>query len=218
MALKQVKTDVEMGGGFSDSSGSTPIGPSPSENSIVETENDFTFKIGNQSFTMMVGLMNGMEEYPPFMLPSKFIEDLVIEEQLEDWNSKGYITINNSFELLERGCFGSFGGELLADIKEPYMVRTDGRNRLLIGIRPFFGENQPPNLNDWEISLNCVIYDIEDLETEAGNASTKLRRFYFWDERFQILRERNLEWSTSVNGPNRGQHAPDENRTMQHQT
>lgn len=208
---------------------SVPINP-PSKSGSQGAENDSRYitKIGNQSFHLETWAWNGMDNYPPFLIPTKFIEEISIEEVLEDWNYNGYITIDTSFEILERG----FNVQdipdankikdpyMLRKIKEPYMLRSDGRNRLYIKIYPLSTDPETGDtaksderiVQNWEMVYNAVIYNIEDLPTEKSNS--KLRRFYFWDERYQVLLERNMEWSTSTHGTNGGANSKDIDRTM----
>jgi hypothetical protein len=130
-----------------------------------------------------------------------------------DWPVKGYIILNNDFETFEKK--SKFNNN-----KPPFIFRTDGRNRLYIRLYPILKDSTNRGLTsyelylqNWEICYNSVIYDIEDLDSEK--AFIKKRRFYFWDERYQILLERNLEWSTATHGPNGGNIAGnDKERSM----
>jgi len=164
--------------------------------------------INDQLYYVEVWLYNQLSNFKPIQLPFTVIDSLVIEETLNDWNTKGFIVITNDFEFLERGDPSSGGGNSQANFPSPYLFRTDGRNRLSIKIYPVtkssgipieFTKNAPDSLPEkyWNMNYDFVIYDIEDLS--SGNAQNKFRKYYFHDERFQILLERNIEWSTSNN-------------------
>ena len=165
----------------------------------------FIHQIRDQYYYIEIWLYNQIDGQKPFAVPFMFVNSLAIEETLMDWFIKGWIVFNNSFEILERGSPGSDNKPDI--VKAPYIFRTDGRNRISIKIYPIannktkeYGEigNSGESLprEKWEMSFDCVIYDVEDLPTV--NAQTKLRKYYFWDERYQIFLEKNIDWSTST--------------------
>lgn len=171
--------------------------------------------INDQLYYIEIWLYNQIDRFPPIQIPFTVIENLVIEETLNDWNTKGYITINNDFEFLERGDPGNdTGNKNSVNYPSPYLFRSDGRNKLSIKIHPVTkqiglpkGFTLPKNFTSsivsdlpeeyWNMNFDFIIYDIEDFST--GNPQNKIRKYYFHDERFQILLERNIEWSTSSN-------------------
>jgi hypothetical protein len=177
---------------------------------------DFVHQINGQFYHVQIWLHNDLEEYKPFLIHFSYIQELIIEESLVDWPSRGSITLINDFEVFERGALSTNSKNKTNNggtVKAPYVFRTDGRNKLGIKIYPIKGDpfnTGVPDIGDdltpalWEISLDGAIYDIEDLPTK-NNHQKKLRKLYFHDERNQILNERNLEWSTSKYGPNQGQ-------------
>jgi len=181
----------------------------------------FIHQIRDQFYYIEIWLYNQIEGQKPFPVPFYFVNSLAIEETLMDWFVKGWIVFNNNFEILERGSNSRGSGTTAKDkIDAPYIFRTDGRNRISIKIYPIpNNQNYSINIgqseselpkNKWEMSFDCVIYDVEDLPT--GSAQVKLKKFYFWDERYQIFLEKNIEWSTS-----KGENAwtlPDNKRGM----
>lgn len=157
--------------------------------------------IDDQLYYFDVWLYNQIVGQDPFEVPYAIIDSISIEESLLDWNTKGWITINNYYEILEK--------YIPNTTKAPLIFRTDGRNRLRINFYPIIGvSNNSLKLENsgvgedirekWEISLDCVIYDVEDIETL--NAREKKRKLYFHDERYQLFSENNQEWSTAVEG------------------
>lgn len=170
---------------------------------INNTDDRFLVQIRDQRFHIEVWFYNqtNEEKNPALAIPFFFVEGLSIEETLMTWSTKGHITLSNDFEIFERGSSENQGKP------SPFMFRSDARNKIYIKIFPIPNdEGQEFPKDKWEMSYDFIIYDIEDLPTE--NAGKKLRKFYFWDERYQILLERNIEWSTSKSGGN------DESRTM----
>lgn len=167
----------------------------------IENKNGFVKQIGLQEYYIEVYLYNQLDGYEPFPVRFSSIDSFSIDESLYNWVTKGWIIINQDFEVLERGALETVvvenGSDItLPSIKAPYVFRTDGRNKISFRIRPI-----GKNINDeayprelWEMSFDFAIYDIEDLPT--GTNQKKIRKYYFWDERYQIFSERNIEYST----------------------
>jgi len=157
------------------------------------------FQTSQQSYDFKIWLYNDLMEYNPVLINPFFIKDLSIEESLFDWGIKGYIVVQLNDENLERGSIYQPLTNLVSEnSRSMYAFRNDGRNKLSIYIKPLSMPGDPvENFPDfWEMSYDCVIYDIQDLAT--NNSNTKLKKFYFWDERFQIFNERSIEWSTGL--------------------
>lgn len=164
----------------------------------------FLHQIGEQQYYIEIYLYNQLQDSEPFPVQYFFIDTLCIEENLMDWPVKGYIILNNDFETFEKK--SKFNNN-----KPPFIFRTDGRNKISINIIPIINTDSKINLFDgtfrdsdeefkrkWQMSFDCVIYDIEDIDTK--NNQSKKRKLYFWDERYQILSEKNIEWSTAKEG------------------
>lgn len=152
------------------------------------------YQIGQDRFYVEVWMYNYLEKYPPAQIPFFAINQLAIEENLLDWNITGYIVLESYYEILERG--QQFKGK---DPKNLLLLRTDGRNKISLKIRPVTVGSPPkePEKKYWEMIYDCVIYDIQDISS-VQDPSKKLRALYFRDEKYQIFSERNLEWSTST--------------------
>lgn len=172
----------------------------------------FIVKIRDQYFHIEMFLYNQIDGYEPFPIPYLFVDSFSIEESLMNWITKGWIVISTDFEVLERGSTASVPDNVaqqIADSKPSYLFRTDGRNRLSIRLFPLAKNNEDGSVNpqsdeypkdSWEICYDFVIYDVEDLPTKSNQK--KLRKYYFWDERYQILSERNIEYSTAYTAQN----------------
>ena len=172
----------------------------------------FLVQIRDQIYSIEMWLYNQLDGYEPIPIPFFYIDSLVIEETLMDWVVKGWFILNNSFEFIERG-FEYKRESGVENYKAPYVFRTDGRNRLHLKISPIvkkdvsLASNQNPSFledieefdpESWQMNFDCVIYDIEDLPTD--NIHDKKRKIYFWDEKYQILLEKNVDWSTALQG------------------
>jgi hypothetical protein len=159
------------------------------------------YQINGQYYYIEVSFYNGVYK-DPVNIPMGIIEEINIKESLYDWSTTGYITFQNDFQLLERGLQSK-----KQDTGEKQTVnflcdRPDGRNKFCIRIYPTDVDNKDQkdflesNKEDFELCHDFVVYDIQDLPTST--AEKKLKRYYFWDERYQLLLERNLEWSTAL--------------------
>lgn len=172
----------------------------------------FVHQYRNDLYYIEVYMYTEVAGFEPIAVPFGNIEGLTIEESLLDWFVKGWIVLKNDFEIFERGALSYqnnlYGSPLdntaLGQQKAPLFFRTDGRNRISLRIFPIktsentalmSGSELPPDL--WEMSFDCVIYDVQDLPTNSNRV--KLRKFFFWDERYQVFSERNIQWSTGLN-------------------
>jgi len=165
--------------------------------------------LGQQLWNIKVTFYNHMQRYE---LAPHTIKLLEIEEDFLSWPTRGSIVVDNRMEGFERSFSDKF-----------YHVRGDARDEIFIDVWPTTkdGDMQPEKI--WRIKFHGVIYDTEDLPHE--DMTTKVKKFYFWDKKFQIMQEKVLEWSTST-GPRRGwfknpdyppepiAHATDEERAM----
>jgi hypothetical protein len=142
-------------------------------------------KISNgQLFNVFVTFDNHSSEknYP---MPNRNIIELAIEENLLHWPYRGYIIYANKFEGIERN-----------DDPNAWFYRMDARDEVNIKIKLASDDQQENELprEVWEIDLDFVIYDTEDLP--AANIATKVKKIYFWDKRYQMMMDKKIFWST----------------------
>jgi hypothetical protein len=168
---------------------------------MANEKNGQVYQIGNQAYYIEVCFFNGIYE-TPVNLNMGIIEEINIKESLNQWWTTGFITLHNDYQFLEKGLDSkSPTGEKVNNFNL-ISDRPDGRNKFCIRIYPVNLEDESnnefiqKNLNDFEICHDFVVYDVEDISTQ--NAETKLKRYYFWDERYQLLMERNLEFSSAL--------------------
>jgi hypothetical protein len=157
----------------------------------------------NADFTKEAFLNNHLYEWEVYFVnstgkilgvPPTALKELKIEETLATWVAKGSITVNFDNDLAES--YGSF------------MFRNDGEDLIRVRLIP---KNDPkyPNLKVtkalWELNYIFSIYDVQDVSSQTrGNsdssAATRLKKFLFWDIRYQLLISRNLQYSTAESG------------------
>lgn len=179
---------------------------SPSLTNNKTAKSRFVYQIGQDFFHIEIWLYNFLSGFAPVQLPFNFIEELNIEETLYDWNTKGSLVLRNDQEMWERGSndYNTNGIESnLGSVKGPMLLRSDNRNRLSVKIFSYTEENESLEKTlpqEWQMNFDFIIYDIEDV-TDPSNPMAKLKKLYFQDERYSILNERNIEWSTSMRSP-----------------
>jgi hypothetical protein len=169
-------------------------------------KNGYIHQLRDQSYYIEILLYNQIEGEQPLSVPFFYVDSLAINESLQQWPTSGFIVFNTPFEIFSRGNPTNPKRETdsnynVSKVKAPYIDRSDGRNRLSIKIYPVetndkdIKESKTKYPSDkWEMAFDFVITDIQDLPTP--NAQIKKRKYIFIDERYQILKERNLEWSS----------------------
>jgi hypothetical protein len=151
----------------------------------------------NQLYQIKITMYNNMDK--PVFIPYKVVMGLVIEETMINWWTKGWIILQNDFEVLEKGASDDL---LSRTTKEAplegyvYKFRHDGRNKINIKISTISDDIDDEKL--WTMDYDFIVYDVEDME--SINSVKKSKKFYFIDERYQIFSERNIPWSTSTHG------------------
>jgi hypothetical protein len=154
-------------------------------------------QIRDQQFYIEILMYNQLAGEDPLNVPFFFVDSLVINESIQSCFTTAEITFNTDFELLSRGSPNDLtvGDKTIPKIKAPYIDRTDGRNRISIQIVPINNEDLDTyDENLWSMSYDFVVTDIQDLN--VPNTQRKKRKYILVDERYQILSEKNIEWST----------------------
>jgi hypothetical protein len=163
-----------------------------------EQSDPYIIKIRDEYFHVEIFLYNQIDDRKAVPLPFSFVDSFSITESLLSWNTHGWIIINSDFEVLERGGTGAAidGARVNATSQDCYIFRTDGRNKISFRLY-HLNKNGTASFpaNYWEMCYDFVIYQAEDIETYSNQ--TKMRKYKFWDERYQILSERNIDYSTA---------------------
>lgn len=150
----------------------------------------------NQYYTFTVTLKNGVNE---ITLGTAAIEELIISENIFQWYSSGHIIIDNTYLNFFRYSDDNPREQIPVQNKF-YKFRSDGRDTIHITIKPEKDQNSANMIKDekWILELEAVVYDIEELTGESNeNKSIKL---YFHDKTFQMMTEKNAEFSTAKKG------------------
>jgi len=122
------------------------------------------------------------------------ISDFRIVERMTSFYAEGHIVFNNDLNALEG--LNSLGNSLdgtTSNNFNSFNFRGDGRDFILVSIQPSI-ENELPN-KVTELSLNYVfsIYDYEELVYENNS---KMKKLYFHDYSYFMLKEKNSFFST----------------------
>jgi len=163
-------------------------------------------QVRDQYYYIEISLYNQIEGQKPLNVPFFFVDSLKIHEGLSTWITKAEIVFNSDFEIFARGAQKITSDPNNTDVKAPYIDRTDGRNRIHIKIYPVdmnldgtiksAGSSAKFEKKYWELDYDFVVYDMQDLPTP--NVQIKKKMYMLIDERCQILKEKNLEWSSAT--------------------
>lgn len=145
---------------------------------------DITKMVGQQLWNYKVTFLN--HEQPIYELAPHAIKLLCIEDSVLNWPLQGYIVIDARMEGFER----SYADEFLH-------IRSDGRCEIMIEVWPSTRPEEADLPDDiWRIKFHGVIYDVEDMP--HSNMTTKAKKLYFWDKKFQLMQEQTRQWSTAT--------------------
>jgi len=161
-----------------------------------------TVRIDNRDWFFGVALDNGKQRN---LFTKSGIQELVIEDDLFNWYTKGYIKLANDEDALER----TAGVEKFLDfigLPTGYKMRSDGRDILSISLSPnlstvnsfalrMMGVETKPDEDIFKLSNDFAVYD---MSTEYDEAGKQYKKLYFWDLRYQLLLERNVHYSTGL--------------------
>jgi len=142
------------------------------------------------------------------------IHELYIEDNIMDWFHHGHVTMLNPDDIMERA-ESIFLGDSINDqavATVPYRFRGDCRDLLLLTFEPHIdpgqvGESVPEALDNMVYTMKFLftIYATEDVLSESGRRDKK-QKMYFHDYRYQMLREKNIYYSTGRHPQTGGSH------------
>jgi len=152
---------------------------------------DNTVQFNDQKFYFKVFLINGKGQF--FSFTSSSIKELIISDDMFNFYIEGSLVFSNTFDALERAYVDNDNV-----INEGYSFNVSDRDYLYIEIIPKVGEQAQDALNPevWNLQYNCVITDIEDIVGESP--TEKYKKLYFHEDVYQIMLEKNLEFSSSL--------------------
>lgn len=166
------------------------------------------FNYNNQDYEFVVRIFNGVHD---IKLNNAVWEDLLLEEDIFDWKIKGSIVIESPYESFERGSIEASAVMQKSDKDLIYKFRNDGRDTIFISIKPAMPKStdglESSKINAfsdklWRLEIEAVIYDVEDLPNV--NATSKYKKLYFWEKTYQMMTEKDCDFSTATTGANKG--------------
>lgn len=163
---------------------------------------DAIFNFNQHDYDFQVRIYNGDNNV---VLKPEGFDKLYIEESIYDWWMKGSIEIKTPYDSFERS--SDEVTFISSDQKKViYKFRNDGRDTIFISILPKnadlgtsvgeFAEEK------WRIELEAVIYDVQDLR--HTNMTNKAKKLYFHEKTYQMMLEKNIEFTTANVGSNKG--------------
>lgn len=168
-----------------------------------------TYSFNQQDYECTVRLYNGINDV---YLSNTAWDDLYLEEDIFNLFVRGSIIIDNPYNILERStkeANDSQGGLLNLE----YKFRNDGRDTLYLSIKPK-SDNQTSTQNvtlddsRWLIELELSIYDTQDLSND--DISAKKKKLFFWEKSYQMMTEKDSEFSTAICGDNANKSGQDQ--------
>lgn len=125
------------------------------------------------------------------------VADLQIEDNALRWWVSGYIDIKNSLDFIEKSQHLPDGTQDKEPIPvnpktgSPYVFRNDGSDILLIEFRnPQANDDTDHTMTYW-----LSVHSIEDMPGKTQH--DKIKRLYFYDEKYYQMINTNLAWSTA---------------------
>lgn len=123
------------------------------------------------------------------------VKELEIVEDVFNPFMQGVITVDAEQEGLEREAQNHVAGV------DWLTFRNDARDEIILTLKPNLTPARNPYGNGefpdeaWYFKHKYVIYDKEDTGDSMGY---KIKKFYFWDKNYQLMRERRIQWSTGI--------------------
>jgi len=151
-------------------------------------------RLNDQTYEFGLTLFNS--QGVSFPINTGILVNLTIEEDSREWYKRGTLTINNKENIIERRPNEFTNPDAL------YKFRNDGRDLLLINIKPIIDDSSQQVGFDpfpdpgWHLSYLCSIYDVEDIPGE--NLTDKNIKLYFWEYDYQLfLESTTANWNTN---------------------
>ena len=172
----------------------------------------YTYNINNNFYTFQVTLIsiNGPTETKGQDIKPSAIKSLVIEDSFKNFFHKGYIIIDNSYDVIERDVdntldpsspqyynnVGQAGSGNLG-----FLFRGEARDILRIDIMPRLDESNFDSQGDintqavFRMVYDFAVYNSEEIA--GSEPSQKYKKLFFWDLYYQLMTEKNTSFSTS---------------------
>jgi hypothetical protein len=172
----------------------------------------YTHKINNVDYTFKVTLVNaaGEQSRAQDIKPSA-IKSLIIDDTYTSFYQGGSIVIDNSFDIIERDtpeqdmdspAYYNRAGNTGDNISAGFLFKGESRDILRIDIMPRLENTDVDSMGSknaqylYRMSYDFVIYNSEEIT--GDNPDQKFKKLYFWDLYYQLLREKNVPFSTAT--------------------
>lgn len=160
------------------------------------------FSFNGQDYDCVVRLYNGVNDV---YLNNVAWDSLILEEDIFDWKIKGSIIINSPYESLEKESEETAKSVKAEKENLIYKFRNDGRDTLFISIKPKSVNKKglPDYTFDdqkWLLEIETVVFEVEDLP--SSNITDKKKKLFFWEKVYQLMTEKDSDFSTSTVGKN----------------
>ena len=159
--------------------------------------------IGDTHYEFNVQLLNSDGDSAGIKFAS--VVDFAITDELASFFATGYLTFQNNLDALESS------QSISTDVRgmpeqafTPFRFRGDGRDLLLVNIKPAMGVNDDQGFNtsrsnsvgtQFELNYIFSIYETQDIVSDKDK-NVKLKKLMFHEQSFQTLNERNAYFST----------------------
>ena len=152
--------------------------------------------LDDRSFKLKVFIINGDNKIT--RIRKGAIQELIIEDSMLDFYHKGSIVIDNPHDVLERATKNYKQDGTVIDL-EQFRFRSDARDFILLEFEPLLDKNiaKVTDVNNqiYTMKFLFAVYAIEDIS--ADTTEGKAKKLHFWDYRYQLMRERNIYFSTA---------------------
>jgi hypothetical protein len=184
----------------------------------LPTNDSLIYRINNNYYRFDVSIVN-LEGRMQVVKPSA-IKRLVIEDSFENFYHKGYIIIDNTFDMIERDYSGInspaspqyyniANGTAVPQNNQPggsvplngFVFKGDSRDILRVDIMPSLDSSNPGNIGNkqsqesFRMLYDFAIYHSEDIEGDSPDV--KHKKLYFWDLYYELLRTQDTYFTTS---------------------
>jgi len=174
---------------------------------------EYNHKINNNDYIFKVTLVNAAGDYSTAQdIKPPNIQDFVIDDTINSFYQTGYIIINNARDKIERDtpagsstkdpAYYNNSGNSADTSTAGFVFRGEARDILRVEIMPHLDGTAVSNLGSddaqkfFKIDYDFVIYDSEEIPSD--DPDQKFKKLYFWDITYQLLLEKNVQFSTAT--------------------
>jgi len=155
-------------------------------------------QIGNDYYTFKIFLQSS--DGRARQIKPAAIKELVIEDSFENFFHQGYIILDNTFDYLERND-PQAANDLVDSSNRGFLFKGDSRDFLIVEIKPKIGTDSSADINseavDKLFKMNFIFAIYNNEEVNDNTPGRKHKILYFWDNYYEILKEKNVDFSTA---------------------